>query len=52
MKSGSKSSNKAESKNLKLKPFYGLISSSLQTSCDLCLQRLGYNLNEKLFFKK
>ena len=51
LKSRSNSCNKAENKCLKLKLFYGLRYSSLETVCDLCLKTLTYKSTEELFKK-
>ena len=40
---------KKPTKSLKLKVLQGLIYSSLQMGCDLCLPRLNYNSTKKLF---
>ena len=42
---------KPRNESLKLKLLQGLIHSSLQRGCDLCLQRLNNNLTKKLFLK-
>ena len=49
MKSRSNGSKKPRNESLKLKLVQGLIYSLLQTECDLCLQRLNYNLTKELF---
>ena len=49
MKSLIKIVKKPMNESLKLKLLQGLIYSSLQTGCDLRLQRLKNNLTKKLF---
>ena len=49
MKSRSNNSNKAEKKMFEAKTVINYIS--LETGCDLCLQRLSYNLTGKIFKK-